>query len=342
MEEAGYQNLLMAADMDEPSIVVGSSLREKFRRYLQEAGVTIVYNYEILQIKETATTNMSLIGVQNKRKKVFEFEKVINASGYNSVLLNSAVRSDFPFSMSTIYQPCIALVYTDMAPTSDKPFSFIVMDGWFPCIMPYIDEEAEEGTTGGDRKYILTHGSYTIMASCTNPTEAYGVLNELTDEFIEEKIRPRCEAEINRFWPCFSSRFRYHSWKGEVLCKLKTAREFRGSVTYAGPYGVVHVIPGKISNIFDSEEETLALIDNVPGTILTKNGYSYMKGGVLDKANTEITEMPGEGVLNTCSLNTYSDVQSQETQVSTGNSIAIPPPLPPPTGVAADDSTPSV
>jgi hypothetical protein len=233
--------------------------------------------------------------------------------GYNSVLLNSSVGVDFPFSMATVYQPCIALMYMDMHPTSDKPFSFIVMDGWFPCIMPYIDEldndtanttYTEEGLPM--RKYILTHGSYTIMASCSTPVEAYGVLNNVTDEFVSEQIKPRCEAEISRFWPDFKDRFKYISWKGEVLCKLKTQREFRGCVTYAGPFGVIHVIPGKISNIFDAEEETMALIEKRPESICVKNGYSYMKGGVLDHASTEITEAPTGH--NTSFLNTFADM----------------------------------
>ena len=106
--------------------------------------------------------------------------------------------------------------------------------------MPYIDEaDGEAGAS--NRKYILTHGSYTIMASCDNPTAAYAVLNDITDEFIEEHIKPRCEHEINRFWPNFSQRFRYETWKGEVLCKLKTQKEFRGCVTYAGNVMVIGV-----------------------------------------------------------------------------------------------------
>jgi hypothetical protein len=324
LENSEYRNLLMATDMEEPSIAVGNRLRETFRRYLQEAGVTIITNYEVTKLHETFTTNMTLVGIKNKRKVTYEFEKVINASGYNSVLLNSSIGANFPFSMATVYQPCIALEYIDTQPTSDKPFSFIVMDGWFPCIMPYIEEfdgdtvnttYTAEGLP--QRKYILTHGAYTIMASCTTPSEAYGILNNITDEFVRDKVKPLCEKEINRFWPQFGSRFRYVSWKGEVLCKLKTQREFRGCVTYAGPYGVIHVIPGKISNIFDAEEETMALIDQVPGTISVSNGYSYMTGGVLDHASQEITEAPTG--YNTSFLETFRDL----------NEASLPLPAPP-------------
>lgn len=322
-----YTNLLMLADMEEPSIAVGSRLRETFRRYLQEAGVEIIYNYEVNKLEATSTTNMSLVGVKNKRKQVYEFEKVINASGYNSVLLNRSIDSNFPFSMATTYQPCIALVYVDTQPTSAKPFSFIVMDGWFPCIMPYVDtpdeDPSQERSKEGYplRKYILTHGSYTIMASCAQPTEAYDILNSITDEFIEKQVRPRCETEINRFWPSFGNgetgRFKFHSWKGEVLCKLKTQKEFRGSVCYAGPYGVVHVIPGKISNVFDAEEETKALIENDPEKIIVNNGYKYMKGGVLDMSNKEITEQPDvTDTRNTSSLNTFLDLSAAALEAS--------------------------
>lgn len=341
LDSSEYTNLLMAADMEEPSIAVGSRLRETFRQYLKDANIPIVCNFEVTGLVATETTNMIVKGLKNRKKVTKEYEKVINCSGYNNALLNSRVKTDFPFPMETKYQPCIALVYTDTQPTSEKPFSFIVMDGWFPCIMPYIEDEVHvfQGTSASapaampaTRKYILTHGAHTIMASCSYPDEAYTVLNELTDEFIEQHIKPRCEHEINRFWPTFAKRFKYHSWKGEVLCKIRTQKEFRGSVTYAGPYGVIHVIPGKISNIFDAEEETVALLDSRNrDRILVRNGYSYVKGGVLDHACNEISELPtADDKQNTGNLNTYRDVkaaaeaQAQAQQSAVSGTVASP------------------
>jgi hypothetical protein len=347
LDEFGYTNLFMAADMEEPSVVVGSKLREIFREYLRKADVTIIFNFEVIKIKATTSDHMVLSGVQNRRRSDLEFERVINASGYNPALLNSNIATGFPFRMETMYQPCLALVYTDTQPSSPMPFSFIVMDGWFPCIMPYVEDDAgvpgltvsglpSEPAPATARKYILTHGSYTIMASCSNPEDAYGVLNSVTDEFIETRIRPLCEREINRFWPCFSTRFRYETWKGEVLCKLKTEKEFRGSVTYAGPYGVIHVIPGKISNVFDAEEETMVLLEGNPDNLLIKNGYKFVKGGVMDLAGEEITELPhGDGINNTSALNTFAQVSelpldaiSSPGRVNTENAVLDSPSVP--------------
>ena len=128
-----YSELLMAADMEEPSVAVGSRLRETFRKYLKDAGVKIIFNIEVSKLQETQTTNMTVFSIINKRQNTAVYEKVINASGYNNSLLPSRVGVDFPFPMQTAYQPCIALVYEDMYPTSNKPFSFIVMV-WIICL----------------------------------------------------------------------------------------------------------------------------------------------------------------------------------------------------------------
>ena len=79
--------------------------------YNINTGIKIIYNLEVIKLQETATTDMQIIGIKNKKKTSFIFEKVINASGYNSVLLNSSIGANFPFSMATTYQPCIALVF---------------------------------------------------------------------------------------------------------------------------------------------------------------------------------------------------------------------------------------
>ena len=122
-----YSELLMAADLEEPSVAVGSRLRETFRKYLKDAGVKLVFNFEVSKLVETQTTSMSVFGIMNKRQTTTVYERVINASGYNNSLLPSMIEVNFPFPMQTTYQPCLALVYTDLHPTSEKPFSFIVM-----------------------------------------------------------------------------------------------------------------------------------------------------------------------------------------------------------------------
>jgi hypothetical protein len=221
------------------------------------------------------------------------FDKVINATSYQAFLPNP---SDFPFDMEVVYQPCLALIYEDQTP-GIRPFSFIVMDGWFPCLMPYVTRAEVDGTPF--KNYILTHGKWTIMGSFKAISDAKDVLGKLDDAFIVDKIKEHAEKEMRRFWPAFEERFKYIGWKGEVLAKLKTKKEFRSAVTYEKD-NIIHVMPGKVSNIFDVEHEVCSLLKKE--NILVRNGYSYVQGGVLDEACIEIAEKPAIDEPNTANL----------------------------------------
>lgn len=305
IEESGYKGLLNAMNVEEPSIVVGDRLRNAFKQYLSDAKVDVVCDFSVQKLKKTGDM-MHVVG----NNSADEFDHVINATGFHALLPDNIKTT---FDMEVIYQPCLALSYEDKKPKAD-PFSFIVMDGWFPCVMPYIDQK--DNSEELRRKYILTHGSYTIMASCDTPEEANKILSELTDKFIADNIKPPSEHEINRFWPEFKERFEYLGWKGEVLAKLRTKKEFRSAVTFSSADDVIHVIPGKVSNIFDAEKEVLSLIANKNCVI--KNGYRYIAGGVLDEAHAEIFEKPESNEQNTCFLNTYAELKLKEVSNNPG------------------------
>lgn len=294
----GYQNLLSAFEIDEPSIVIGERLREAFRAYLSNAGVEVFCNYTVKKIdkidKKIRITN---------GKSSDEFDIVINATSYQSFLPH---QPELPFDMEVVYQPCLALIYEDTN-AGPRPISFIVMDGWFPCLMPYQEHVYEDGNY--DNTYIMTHAKWTIMGSYQTPEEANSILEELSDNFVETKIKPPCESEMNRFWPEFNSRFKYIGWQGSVLVKLKTKREFRSAVTFKNN-GIIHIIPGKINNIFDAEQEVLSLINHE--NILALKGYQFVKGGVLDTSINEIVEKPNPYEKNTCTLQTYSELRHEE------------------------------
>jgi len=292
-----YKGLLTATDIVEPSIVIGSRLRETFRKYLRDAGVTIRCNYGVNDIGPPPHAYIS------NGSSTESFDKVINTTSYQSLVPE---RVDFPFEMEVTYQPCLALIYEDTRP-GEKPISFIVMDGWFPCMMPCIDNfETEKLTT---RKYILTHGKWTIMASKETPQEAYQILNEVNDDFINKSIKPFSEGEMNRFWPEFGERFRYVGWKGQVLAKLKTRKEFRSALTYEQD-GTIYVFPGKISNVFDVEREVKSLLLN-DDFVLTNGRYRYVPEGVLEHSREEIAQKPVFGEPNTTMLQTFAELQQQ-------------------------------
>ncbi len=298
-EEQGFRELETAIDLDEPSAVLGEPLREAFMGYLKTAGVKVVCNFDVEKIEKDAAGNLMVHG----NKSAEGFSKVINATGYQAHLPK---KNDFPIEMNVTYQPCLSLVYEDTQ-TGNKPISFIVMDGWFPCIMPVCDREQ---TDMASREYILTHGKYTIMGNFQDPNNARTVLSRLNDAFVETNIKKPSESEMNRFWPEFSERFRYKGWRGEVLAKLKTKKEFRSGFTYEND-DVIHVFPGKISNIFDVEAEVLSLLHRQ--NVISQNGYSFIQSGVIQDSRAEIQEKPLPDEPNTGNLQTFIDLIDEQT-----------------------------
>jgi hypothetical protein len=296
VKEAGYKDLIAAWDIYEPSMALGDGLRNIFKRYLSDAGVQTLCNFNV-QVLDQSDSLMSITSDKGQTHEGFDY--IINASSYQSFV---DVKNELPFDINVVYQPCLAMMYEDTH-TTTRPFSFIIMDGWFPCIMPYCNKEEDLIDEPRDnRKYILTHGKWTIMGSFNTSKEAQNLLSRLNDNFIADNIKPNCEAEINRFWPDFEKRFRYIGWKGEVLAKIKTEKEFRSAVTFEKDR-LVHIIPGKVSNIFDASREVVAIINQQ--NVSTKNGYQYVTGGVLDDALQEITEVPDRLAQSTCNLQTY-------------------------------------
>lgn len=304
-EKWGYKNLQSAFDNKEPSILLGAPLREKFEKILKEIGVKIVYNVKVNKLTRTKTNETHVIGEKNFCLGIFDY--AVNTTSYQALL--PSPESALPFKLDIFYQPCLALVYEDRLSKvlSLPPFSFIVMDGWFPCIMPYITNKEEAG-----RKYIVTHGKYTIMGSFKTIEEANACLAKIDDNFITAHVQPKCEAEMERFWPMFGAlipdskerRFQYVGYKAAIFAKVKTNREFRSAITFARD-GVVYVIPGKVSNIFDAGRETMALINNQ--NVLHQGSYQYVKNGVLDEAVSGITEAVNPEIRNTFSLQTFAE-----------------------------------
>ncbi len=300
LEAYGYEGLHSAYSVDESSIAVGNRLRSKFKEYLHAAGIEVRCDFEVTKLDPK--DSKIIVGNDSSNEA---FDKVINTTSYQAFNKKDKDQQ-FPFDMEAIYQPCLALIYKDNTP-GKHPFSFIVMDGWFPCLMPFIENEESTPTS---RKYILTHGKWTIMGSYDAPTKAKNVLSNIDNSFIEEAIKPLSEKEMLRFWPKFKERFTYVGWQGEVIAKLKTKREFRSAVTYEKDM-IIHVIPGKVSNIFDVENEMFALL--YKKNILQREGYLYAAKGSLDESFSEIIEKPAIGEPNTSNLQTYDELKPKST-----------------------------
>ncbi|MBA2711068.1 MAG: FAD-dependent oxidoreductase [Tatlockia sp.] len=301
----GYTNLLNAYSVDEPSIVVGDRLREAFTEYLKEAGVDVICNYEITSCENKGQKT----AVFNKKDSKL-FDKVINTTSYQAMVS----KGDFPFEVDVVYQPCVVLIYEDNNP-GQNPFSFTVMDGWFPCVMPYVDEDLQKSTK---RKYMLYHAKWTPLMSCPTASEAHQFINDVVDEkFIQNKLKIQFEKEIDKFWPDFKERFKYIKHQATVLPKILTNREFRSAVTYevaSGKHeGMICMIPGKINNIFDVEREVKSLIFRQ--NLIETGNCRYVKGGVLDSANNELTEKVDYTKPNTCLLQSYYELVKESPKI---------------------------
>ena len=295
IKERGYDNLQVAVELAEPSVYVGRGLHDFFQERLFKSGVTIRCNYDIRSVRRVKGGEVEVV---NDEKETERFDHVVNATSFQALLPRN--RLSLPFEI--FYQPCLALVYEDTQPTSEKPFSFIVMDGWYPCMMPAVEYGSEQSQ--GPKRYILTHGMWTIMASYTEVSNAKKHLASIDDTFIDEQVRPSCEREINRFLPSFKNRFKYIKWIGAVLAKIRNNREFRSSITLQdAESGMIYVLPGKVSNIFDAETEVEALIRGENVIHNEDVGYSYVRDGTLDAALPEFKEEITE--RNTCDLQTF-------------------------------------
>lgn len=301
--EWGYDNLSFAVDIEEPSLVLGEPLRNFFNKCLSNAGVKLLCNFKVTSVEKRWDNKFIVSAKQGEmcRVKPFRFNDVINATSYQA-LIPSPI--GLPLKMEIVYQPCLALLYEHTErPLHKLPFSFIVMDGWFPCLMPYDDRTNKNEVFS---KYIMTHGKWTIMGSYQTRKEAQTCLTSINDKFIAEKVRLNCENEMEIFWPGFKQKFVYKTWIGSVLAKIKTEREFRSAVTFRNKKnGMIYIIPGKVSNIFDAAEEILSLLGLDKKKVINKGNYSYVKDGSLFEARHEITEKPKNVVQNTCELQPY-------------------------------------
>jgi hypothetical protein len=304
-KEWGFNNLITAMDIKENSILLGGRLRDTFRILLEDAKVEIKCRFEVKNLE--AYENKIIVSNGEEYQETFDY--VINATSYHALL----PKENFPFKLDIVYQPCLALIYEDEKSTP-LPFSFIVLDGLFPCIMPFVQDDPIKDNKAGHRKYILTHGKWTIMGSYQSVERAQVVLAKIDNNFIESQIKPRCEQEINRFFPEFDKRFKYCGWQGSVLAKIKTNTEFRSAVTFERDR-VIYIIPGKVSNIFDVAKEVKKLIEGKD--IIKKGSYQYIRDGILDKGITgscELTETINSAERNTCMLQTFDELFEKSNQ----------------------------
>lgn len=156
--------------------------------------------------------------------------------------------------MYIYYQSCLTLYYKDIE-INNKPFSFTIMDGWYPCLMPY--ENTWEKPK--NRIYVLYHAKYTILGSYKTIWEANNTIKKLSDEIIKNNIKPLFEKDILKYYPKFKKRFKYIGYNTAIATKIKSQSEFRSTIVFS-ENNIIHVFSGKINNIFDAAEKVLNII----------------------------------------------------------------------------------
>lgn len=307
----GYTNLQSAFNIEEPSILLGNSLRENFEIYLQDAGVKVLCGTKVNKLIKKKDNKILVVGEKDVSLGVFD--NVVNATDYQSLL--SPPETPPPFELDIIYKLCIVPVYKDLLSEvlSLPPFSFTAMDERSTCITPYITNEEVDNTY---RKYFVMDNKYTIIDSYKTIEEANSCLAKIDEEFVKAHVQPKCEAEMQRVWPRFGAflsnsterQFQFVDWKSVVIAEINTNPKLSSGATFARD-NIVYVIPGKVNNIFDVAREALALINGK--NVLQQGEYQYIKNGVLYNAVSEITQAVDPKIKNTHDKKIYVESASR-------------------------------
>lgn len=324
LDREQYPNIQALADIPEPSIKVGRGLAGYFEKKLKSADVKIEYGHKVKSveraelndhsIKSRATIEAKVTGTSPSKSEILneDYDYVINATNYQSIKPNKNADTALPFAV--VYQVCLAIVVEDTKPTSEKPFSKIIMDGFNPCLMPIVeyDNEKDQQAAKKPQQYILTHGKYTIGGSHPTPEAAQQQLEMFTDQYMKKHVLPLCMEEMERYMPGFQGRFKVKGFRKAVLTKPVANTEYRGALIFRNyATGLIEVIAGKVSNIFDAAREVLALIsanqNNDQKMIKSDQAknYSYLVGGTFDSAQGEFSQNIADPTQNTCMLQTY-------------------------------------
>jgi hypothetical protein len=323
-EQYGLQNVVSAVNLDEPTITSTDEVVKTYKKLLQEAGVNIVYNFEVKELNE----NEKGVAISNGQQ-VEEFNYAVNATSYKAL---TSPDKALPYNMELVYQVVVSFNYKLKNPTGNPTkdrFSFTVIDGWFPCLMP----------KGNDGLHMLTNGKFSILASCATPAEAEAIRANLTavripanltpeqvekflettnNQYLQAEIEPRCRKEMIKFWPGseseqipgFKDLFEFTGQcVTDVICKPRTKTEYRSAMAIKRANGkIIDIIPGKINDIFQIAREVGELVKS--GKNLVQDGdFQFIEHGTLYKAKEVLADKPEKDDLhNTGNLQTLRDL----------------------------------
>ncbi len=301
--------------INEERIINGEELKEQFRLDYLKEDIPFYYNTPVTEVTRVRGGYLVKSGDNE-----FKFDKVVNATGYQKFLPPNFHEN--PFELEVIYQPLVGIIYEDMMADKKDIFSLLLLDGANPCLMPC-----------GNNRYLLTHCGYTLLASCATPEEAWKVINSVTVDFVKNQVKPKAEADLQRYVSDFFDRFKPVGYNAGVIAKPNTANEFRLSFAFESPdpcigidendNGIIHVFPGKIASSIRASREVLQLVEH--RDLSFKKGYKYPTKGMLDVASKEIASKPKQDskLHYSCKVNPYPELLSDKNHSYSSNTSCM-------------------
>jgi hypothetical protein len=271
IKDTDFDNLQNIYNVLEPSLKM-EIIGKYFKNKIKNENIKLFLNYKVNEINNYVINNI-------------KYDYIINCTYFKDFL-----PKQIPLNINIYYQSCLTLYYKDTE-INNKPFSFTVMDGWYPCIMPY------ENTwkTPKNRIYVLYHAKYTILGTYKTIDEANNTIEKLTDEIINNNIKPLFEKDILKYYPKFKKRFEYIGYNTAIATKIKSQSEFRSTIVFSDN-NMIHVFSGKVNNIFNAAEKVLDIV-------------KYKKIEDFKEIQNEINKNYLTSILNTtCDLQTFEDL----------------------------------
>ena len=76
--------------------------------------------------------------------------------------------------------------------------------------------------SGGEERpmYLLYHAKYTMLGSFATVGEAQAILDDVSEAWVAENLRPRVESDMLRFMPRFSEQYEYIGFDKGVGTKV--------------------------------------------------------------------------------------------------------------------------
>lgn len=134
-EKMNITNIGSAFNLPESSIAVGDRLRSFWWRKIHSAEIDVRPSTKVTDYTD-GIDEIELECISLGNHTTINAERVVNTIGLESLPANlMEVKTDL--GVEVVYQVCVALKLKKKV-ADVAPMSFIVMDGWFPCLMPSI------------------------------------------------------------------------------------------------------------------------------------------------------------------------------------------------------------